>query len=136
MTDCIYCKIIKGDLPSTKIYEDDDFIAILDLKPLTFGHTTVIPKIHTQWIYEIEKFTDYFALVQKIAKHYQKAFNTEKIDLLVSGSQIPHAHVNILPQGNGIWEDTKKFNREKQLNRSPITEEERNNLKTLIGILK
>jgi len=98
MENCIFCKISNSELPCTKIYENDDFIAFLDIKPLNPGHTLIIPKKHYRWVWDVEDICGYFTVVQKIAKAIKKAFDTELVASLVFGEEVPHAHVSLVPR--------------------------------------
>ena len=60
MDNCIFCKIINSEIPCTKIYEDENYLAFLDVEPKSEGHTLLIPKKHYRWIYDVENFSEYF----------------------------------------------------------------------------
>ena len=116
MDDCIFCKIVKGELPSYKVYEDDGFIAFLDIFPLNKGHTLVIPKKHEQWVWDVENPGKYWEISTKIAKALRKAFNPDRIMSFILGEQVPHAHIWLVPRypddGHGTnikFENQKKF---------------------------
>ena len=96
--DCIFCQIISGDIPSYKVYEDDDFFAFLDIRPLNPGHTLVIPKKHYRWVWDMENIGAYFELVKKIANAQKQAFKTDYIVQLVFGEEVEHAHVWLIPR--------------------------------------
>ena len=96
MPDCLFCKIIKGEIPSYKIYEDKDFLAFLDIFPKSAGHTLIIPKVHVQWVWDYPEPGKYFAVVAKIARHL-KAISSQDVRGLIFGFDIPHAHVHLLP---------------------------------------
>ena len=106
--DCIFCKIIKGDIPAKIVYEDDFAIAFLDISPCAEGHTVVIPKQH------FEKFTDMeevdagnlFASVKKVAKAVEEALNIQASNIglnngRAAGQEVPHVHVHIIPRYEG-----------------------------------
>ena len=97
MNDCIFCKIVAGELPSYKVYEDDDFLAFLDIYPETPGHVQVIPKTHYRWIWDVPDIGSYFEVVKKIAKAQQKAFDTDWIIQKSVGDEVFHAHVWVFP---------------------------------------
>lgn len=97
MTDCIFCKIVNGDVPSTTVYEDDAYLAFLDIRPQSPGHTLVIPKAHARWVWDVEPIGPYFDAVQKIARAQQKAFGIEEVHARVVGEEVPHAHVWVYP---------------------------------------
>jgi histidine triad (HIT) family protein len=97
MSDCIFCKIVSGEIPSYKVYEDNDFLAFLDINPQTVGHVQVIPKTHHRWVWDVPNVGEYFEVVRKIAKAQQKAFDTEWILEKIVGEDVPHAHIWIFP---------------------------------------
>ena len=104
MDDCIFCKIVAGDVPSHKVYEDEQFLAFLDIRPLSPGHTLVIPKEHHRWVWDLPagrqaspNSGEYFEVAQKIAKAQQKAFGTQWILSKIVGDEVPHAHIWVFP---------------------------------------
>ncbi len=98
MKNCIFCKIISGEIPSNKIYEDKNFIAFLDVRPLNVGHTLVIPKKHYKWVWDVPNIGEYYEVVGKIANAIKKAFSTDFVVSLVLGEEIEHAHVWLVPR--------------------------------------
>ena len=96
--NCIFCQIISGDIPSYKVYEDDDFFAFLDIRPLNPGHVLVIPKRHYRWVWDIDNIGAYFEAVKKIANAQKQAFKTDYIVELVFGEEVEHAHVWLIPR--------------------------------------
>lgn len=100
MEDCIFCKIATGEVPSYKVYEDDNFIAFLDINPFTKGHTLLVPKKHAKWVWDLEEkdFLSLMGIVRRIAKALQQTFNTEWVVEGVAGIDMPHAHVHIIPR--------------------------------------
>ncbi|MCE7793726.1 HIT family protein [Salipaludibacillus sp. CUR1] len=116
--DCIFCKIIAGEIPSAKVYEDDDVLAFLDLSQVTEGHTLVIPKNHEENLYELSEQTaeKVFKAVPKVANAIKKAFNPIGLNMLnnngeAAGQSVFHYHVHLLPRygkGDGfgaVWHD-------------------------------
>lgn len=97
MEECIFCKIVSGEIPATKIYEDENFLAFLDIHPQSPGHAQVIPKAHYRWVWDVENVGEYFEVVKKIAKAQQKAFNTEWILSKIIGDEVTHAHIWVFP---------------------------------------
>jgi histidine triad (HIT) family protein len=100
MENCIFCKIVRGEIPATKIYEDENFLAFLDIHPHAPGHAQVIPKKHYRWVWDVPDAGAYFELVTKIAKAEQKAFNTDWILSKVVGDEVEHAHIWVFPNDN------------------------------------
>ena len=97
MENCIFCKIVKGEIPSYKVYEDEDFLAFLDINPTSPGHVQVIPKKHFRWVWDVSNIGEYFEVVRKIAKAQQKAFDTEWILSKIVGDEVEHAHIWVYP---------------------------------------
>lgn len=94
----IFSKIIAGEIPCYKIYEDDKTFAFLDIHPETMGHTLVIPKKEVDKIYDLED-EDYDALmktVKKLSRHMEKILGS-RILWKVVGTDVPHAHVHLMP---------------------------------------
>ncbi|MFH1332353.1 MAG: HIT domain-containing protein [archaeon] len=103
MNECIFCKIVKGEIPCHKVYEDKDFFAFLDIRPLNPGHTLVIPKQHYRWVWDVPNIGKYYEVVQKIAKGIKEEFKTDYVVSMVFGEEVQHAHVWLVPrfQGDG-----------------------------------
>ena len=103
---CVFCKIISGEYSSSKIYEDDKVLAILDLSQATLGHTLVMPKEHYENIFDLELETakHLFSVVKNICNHYQKVIpNLKGINLLnnngeKAGQTVMHYHMHIIPR--------------------------------------
>jgi histidine triad (HIT) family protein len=102
MDNCIFCKIVSGEIPATKAYEDENFLAFLDIHPQSPGHAQVIPKNHTRWVWDVENVGEYFELVRKIAKAQQKAFGTDWILSKIIGDEVEHAHIWVYPSDEAI----------------------------------
>ncbi len=94
---CIFCKIVKGEIPAVKVYEDDDFLAFLDIHPQSPGHTQVIPKKHYRWVWDVANVGAYFEVARRIALAQQKAFDTDFILSKIVGDEVPHAHIWVFP---------------------------------------
>lgn len=105
MEDCIFCKIIKGDIPSAKVYEDDRVMAFLDIGPANKGHTLVVPKKHSKNILEddLEDLNACMNTVQKVAMAIIRAVNAGGFNLITNtnktaGQVISHTHFHIIPR--------------------------------------
>ena len=101
MNESIFTKIIRGEIPSHKIYEDERTYAFLTIEPETPGHTLVIPKAQVDKVYEVED-EDYQALwasVKKIAAHMEEVLGV-RIAMQVIGIDVPHAHVHLIPMSS------------------------------------
>ena len=96
-SDCIFCKIVKGETPSYKVYEDKNFFAFLDVNPRVLGHTLVIPKKHFRWVYEVSEFDEYWLVALKITDAMEKSLKPKFVNYFTWGA-IKHAHIHILPR--------------------------------------
>lgn len=103
--DCLFCKIVEGELPSAKVYEDDHVYAFMDISQVTSGHTLVIPKIHTRDIYETspEVASELFARVPKIAQAIKDVYKPVGMNLLnnneiLAGQSVFHFHIHLIPR--------------------------------------
>ena len=119
MGDCIFCKIVKGEIPCNRIYEDDDFIAFLDIRPLNKGHSLIIPKKHIRWVYEVENHGEYWNVAKKLANATIKALNAPYTMFITFGLEVPHAHIHVVPRfendghpGFLDWENSKEISKE------------------------
>jgi histidine triad (HIT) family protein len=112
--DCIFCKVVSGEISHNKIYESENFFAFLDARPAAPGHTLVVPKKHHRWVWDVANISEYFEVVKKIALAQRKAFNVEMIRSVVFGEEVPHAHVSVWPETTGDKMDFSG-NREKIL---------------------
>ncbi len=101
MTDCIFCKIVKGEIPSYKVYEDKNFFAFLDIAPLNPGHTLVIPKNHYRWAWDVPNFGEYWEVARKVAKATMEALNAPMVEFLTHGTEVHHAHIWVVPVYKG-----------------------------------
>jgi len=96
--DCIFCQIVEGKIPSYKVWEDENFLAFLDIHPVFPGHTLVIPKKHFRWIWEVENYGEYFEKVREVAVLLKEKLNAEWIQVNVMGNDVSHAHVHLIPR--------------------------------------
>jgi len=96
--DCVFCKIIREELPSYSVFDDGDYIAFLDIRPMNPGHTLVVPKLHYRWVWDVPEAGRYFETVTRIAKALQKTMKTEWIAADVAGMGVAHAHIHLIPR--------------------------------------
>lgn len=112
--DCLFCKIIKGEIPSAKVYEDDELIAFLDIKPVNPGHVLIIPKQHFASMVETPEALagSMMALVPSLGKAVMQAaaakgFNVAVNNGRVAGQLVDHVHLHIMPRheqdGYELW---------------------------------
>lgn len=114
MTETIFTKIVKGEIPSFKIYEDKDHYAFLDITPFTKGHTLVIPKKEYENVTDMpeEEYANLQKVVHKLMKHYREIFKI-KVGSLIYGIDVPHVHIHIYPLSDELevfeLSKTKKY---------------------------
>lgn len=99
MQDSLFTKIIKGEIPSHKVYEDEQVYAFLDIHPITIGHTLVIPKKQVEFVWDMDD-ADYQALMlatKRIAVHIRDVLEVPYVGVQVVGVDVPHAHVHLVP---------------------------------------
>ena len=125
MTDCIFCKIIEGQIPSAKVYEDEDVYAFLDITQVTPGHTLVIPKTHVANIFEYDEelAAAVFSRIPKIARAV-KAMNPDVkgVNILNNNGEVAfqsvfHSHIHLIPrykheEGFGLKWETHDYSHE------------------------
>jgi len=95
----IFTRIIKGEIPCYKIAEDDRYFAFLDINPLKAGHTLVVPKQETDYIFDIddEQLKGMIIFAKKVAAAIKAAFPCNRIGIAVLGLEVPHAHIHLVP---------------------------------------
>jgi histidine triad (HIT) family protein len=105
MTDCIFCKIAKGEIPSSKVYEDEFVLAFLDISPANKGHTLVIPKEHYETLTDIPVgiLSKMMKIVRKASKKVGKKLKAEGYTIMMSNREageqvVKHAHIHIIPR--------------------------------------
>lgn len=105
----VFTKIIEGEIPCYKIYEDEKTLAFLDIHPETRGHTLVIPKLEVDKIYDLpdEDYRAVWETVKKLSQHMEKALGRRTL-MKVIGTDVPHAHVHLMPQDD-TWEHGRQL---------------------------
>lgn len=98
----IFDKIISGEIPSFTIAEDDNFLAFLDISPLSKGHTLVIPKKSVDYIFDMEdqKYADMWIFAKAVAKRIKEQIPCVKVGIAVIGLEVAHAHIHLVPINN------------------------------------
>jgi histidine triad (HIT) family protein len=106
----IFSKIVSGEIPSYKIAEDSRFYAFLDINPLAEGHTLVVPKQETDYLFDLDDqlYKDLFLFAKKIAIAIKKAVPCKKVGIAVVGLEVAHAHIHLIPLNNVYDIDFKK----------------------------
>jgi histidine triad (HIT) family protein len=101
MDSCLFCLIVSGKLPCHKVWEDEQFLAFLDIHPIKEGHTLIIPKIHSPYLFEMNE-AEYSAIwnaAKTVSAKLKKTFKpkTEKIGSIVYGLDVDHTHIHLVP---------------------------------------
>jgi histidine triad (HIT) family protein len=109
MDNCIFCKIAKKEVPAEVVYENENFLAFLDIRPLSPGHTLVIPKEHYRFVWDVPNAGEYFEVARKIALAQKKAFNIESVISKIVGEEVPHAHIWLIPNQEQTKGDKMDF---------------------------
>jgi histidine triad (HIT) family protein len=120
MENCIFCKIVKGELPSSKIYEDDKVFAFLDIEPVNLGHTLVIPKEHFVNIYETPEsiMIHMMKVVKRLSSAIKNSLKADGINVTMNndpaaGQMVFHSHIHIIPRitndGFGVWKGKTSY---------------------------
>jgi diadenosine tetraphosphate (Ap4A) HIT family hydrolase len=110
MEDCIFCKIVKGELPSAKIWEDDKFLAILDAFPNTRGMTLVMPKEHfDSYVFAMPEkdYSEMLLVVKRVARLLEKTLGVERVTMVMEGQGVNHSHIKLYPM-RGLDEESRK----------------------------
>jgi histidine triad (HIT) family protein len=116
MQESIFTKIIKGDIPCHKVYEDEQTFAFLDIHPVQPGHVLVVPKQQVEflWDLDVEDYQAVMKTAQKIAQHMREALNVPYVGVKVVGVDVPHAHVHLIP-----FSTPAEYNAPQQLDAEP-----------------
>lgn len=95
----IFTKIVAGEIPSYKIYENEKFYAFLDINPMAKGHTLVIPKQEVDYLFDLDDamLSEMIVLSKMIAKAIEKAISCTRVGMMVIGLEVPHAHIHLIP---------------------------------------
>ena len=95
----IFSRIVKGEIPCWKIAEDEDYLAFLDINPLTEGHTLVIPKKEIDYIFDMDDqlLSGMMVFARKVAKAIDIAIDCKRVGIAVVGLEVPHAHIHLIP---------------------------------------
>ena len=95
----IFSRIIKGEIPSYRIAEEDLFFAFLDINPMTKGHTLVVPKLEIDYLFDLDEalLADMMVFAKKVAKAIGAALPCERVGMMVIGLEVPHAHLHLIP---------------------------------------
>lgn len=123
----IFSKIVSGEIPCHLVAENDEFLAFLDVMPLAKGHTLVIPKSETDYIFDIddETYTRLWVFAKNVARQIERKIPCRKVGISVIGLEVPHAHIHLIPLQNV---EDMNFSRPKL----QVSQEELSNLASLL----
>ncbi len=99
MENCIFCKIVAGEIPSHKVWENEKFMMFLDIRPINKGHSLLIPKVHEDYLFETDEelYMEMMKKVRELSEPLRRAVSAKKIGLAVEGFEVPHAHIHLIP---------------------------------------
>lgn len=106
--DDVFSKILRGEIPAFKIYEDEYVLAFLDIEPVMEGHTLVVPKKYAKWVWDIVDIKEVMQACQKIANHFKKVTNQEVVYSLIHGEGVPYAHIHLIPKQDNRFNDAMR----------------------------
>ncbi len=95
--NCIFCQIAVNKIPSYKVFEDDNFLAFLNIMPVVSGHALVIPKKHYRWVHQVKEFGPLWEVAQIVAQKQINSLGAPTVLFMTAGFQVPHAHIHVLP---------------------------------------
>lgn len=106
----IFTKIINGEIPCYKVAEDEKFFAFLDINPLTKGHTLVVPKVETDYIFDLDDTTvsEMMIFAKRVAAKIKSQIDCNRVAVMVLGLEVPHAHIHLIPINTEGDVDLKK----------------------------
>jgi len=98
----IFSKIVMGEVPCYKVAEDESFLAFLDITPIAVGHVLVIPKVETDYIFDMDNRSigDFMIFSKMVAEKIKIAFPCRKVGVTVIGLEVPHAHIHLVPMNS------------------------------------
>lgn len=112
MENCIFCKIVKGEVPAATVWEDDKYLSFLTISPINPGHTLVIPKRHIPYFFDLadQEIGEIMVTSKKIAQAMRKALHPKsgKIGVMVAGGEVAHAHIHLIPMDHESDLDFKR----------------------------
>ena len=100
MENCIFCKIIKKEIPCARVYEDENFLAFLDINPVSDGHMMIIPKKHIIWMQDAddETISEIFKLAKKLMLAVKNGVKCDYVQVSIVGKDVPHFHIHLIPR--------------------------------------
>lgn len=116
MQDSVFTKIIKGEIPCHKVYEDNEVLVMADIHPIAPGHVLVIPKKQVEDFYDLDEATynSTFAVTKRVAGRIKEVLNPKKVCVRIEGFDVPHVHVHVYPCNNSqeFYGDKDRMNKD------------------------
>lgn len=107
--DCIFCKIVAKEIPADIVYEDEQFLAFLDINPVRKGHLMIVPKSHFTWIQDLPENLNgrIFSLMREFIPKLINSTRTDYVHIVIEGAEVPHVHLHMIPslvpEPNAKW---------------------------------
>ncbi len=95
----VFSKIINGEIPSYKVYENEQFYSFLDINPMAEGHVLIVPKVEVDYLFDLDDrlLSDMIVFAKHVAKGLQQAVPCKRVGMMVVGTEVPHAHIHLIP---------------------------------------
>ena len=102
METCIFCQIVKGSAPAHKLWESEDFLAFLTIRPCNPGHTLLIPKNHVDYVFDLEEplYSRIFQAAKQLSEPIKQATEAKRVGVAIEGFSVPHVHLHLVPLSN------------------------------------
>lgn len=99
MSDCLFCKIVSGELPAHLVWEDENHLAFLDINPIKPGHVLVIPRLHVPYVFDMDSdaYRGLFDCARNLEAPLRQVTQAERIGIMVEGFKVPHVHMHLVP---------------------------------------
>lgn len=125
--DCVFCKIVEGEIPSKKVYEDENVVAFLDANPVSKGHTLVVPKEHVDTVFDAGGMDYMWEPIVEVANAIREAFDVESMNVnqnngSLAGQEVDHLHFHLTPRYDGSEIDIS-YNRSDLENANEVVED-------------
>ncbi len=114
---CIFCRIVAGEIPATRVYENERVLAFLDIRPIRDGHVQIVPKRHYDYYEDMpaDLAGEIVALGQKLAKAAKKIYGVKRVGFMFTGGDVAHAHAHVVPMVRGTDITSRRYIAEENL---------------------
>ena len=102
MSECLFCKFVQGEKQPHRVWEDDDYLAFLDINPIKPGHTLLVPKRHDRYLFEVDEpgYCGLLLTAKWLSRPLCQATSAERVGMIVEGFEVPHIHIHLVPLHN------------------------------------